>query len=616
MKRYESEEYISSEFQTVEEIKIFVAEEYKTKELINNTQEEFKVEETEIRVVDETKEVKKIDQSDTFRNKLNNIQSSISTSATSIVSTSVVLVAAVGIGVVNLEPIVDDLGSVEFVNYYVDYQQEEFGLSKDVRIHFKNDLNDGFYTIVINKENNEQKELIHNYISFENVNDESFFEVRTLDEKENIVDSFEITVNAAIYDNYLGVGSMQYDLSLNEDETHKMKMMLDEYDNQLIPQAHLTDKYGNDLDYSISIENNALIIDNIKEEEFDIHAALYEMVDGNYYSVYNYQINNFNVNNPNKVNFKRVEILNSTYSTDGSIPTQLYFDGYLSEKDKVEVTVYSQTLEEIINVEVLDLKCPLIFSDLPTDEAITFEYTYYHQGNVIGRGQYQTMLNIPPEYLDIEYEMYNPNPGDALITYNDDGTYNAYFYNNFSHSSEYEVVFKTELAIDMIPYYEYIGNDKNAAVINIEANQSYSVIHKVLVKDGINYYSIYNFYLASGSIDIMYDEDKFQLNSGVQLNEIDNKQYSVYCFAESDSDLEIVATLSTGQVVKFQVSKESANDYGNPATIDLSAYDYENVEFKVTIKCNPSYGDGYRIIESGTEIKGKIFIDNTFIFNF
>lgn len=617
MKKYEGEEYNSSEIQIIDEIQIFAAEDYKIIEHIDNSCEEFKTLETEKRVVDETPKVKKTEQGETIRKKLNNIKSSINTTATSAVSTTVALVAAVGVGVVSIEPISDDFGILEFTHYYVDYKEGESSLAHNVSIHFDKDLNEDFYTIVINEETKEEKQLLYDYVSFSNVSNETSFQIKTLNKIDKVVNSFEVIIDTQGYTDYLGVGNMEYDLISNDDGTHSLTMSFAEYDEFLVPHAYLTDLTGNELDYTVSLHDEMLIIDNIKEEEFDIKAALYKNVNNNYYSTYSYEIKEFNVNHPNKVNLKRVEILNSTYSSDGSIPTQLYFDGYLSENDRLEVEVYNEGEELLAKLEDVDIRYPVILSDLPSDELITFEYTYYHYGNIIGQSEYQTTINIPEQYLNIEYSFGAPNPLEALITYNEDGTYNAYYYNGFSSSSEYDVVCKTELAVEMVPYYEYIGKDTVSAITNIEANQFYVIIHKVLVRDGINYYSIYDYYMPSGGLEITTNEDSFELSDGLTLEEIETKKYQLNPNSNFGSDFDIVATLSTGEVIELQISKDDVNDFENLPIIDLSAYDYENVSFAVTIKHNPNFGSSWdNIFDSGIKIQGSIFIEYTYIFEF
>ena len=407
MKRIENEEYSVAENQIIDEIQYFEAEEFKIKEIISNNMEDFKVKEIQIRTLDEAPKKTSIEKPDSLRKKLNNIKTGVNTAATTTASASIALVAALGVGAIVLDPFNDnsDFGIVQYINYYVEYEEVDDVLNENVKINFEKDLNDGFYTIVINKETEEIKTLNHDFITFYNVDENTIFEVITKDEKDNIVDSFEVNVSTVSPYQYLGIGSMNYNLIQNPNDTVDLEMILEEDTDGLIPKAYLSDLNGNDLDYESVYYEDKLIINNIVDEEFNLNAFLYKEENNNYFAVQSYKIHNYNLENPINAELERVEVLNSSYSYDGSVPTEIYLDGYLSSNDYLDILVYNQTgeiIDEQLNIN--DLNYPITFNDLPTDEEVIFDYKLYHYGNVIKKGSYQTSLAIKEEYLDASYD--------------------------------------------------------------------------------------------------------------------------------------------------------------------------------------------------------------------
>ena len=84
----------------------------KIKEIISNNMEDFKVNEIQIRMLDETPKKTSIEKPDSLRKKLNNIKTGVNTAATTTASASIALVAALGVGAIVIDP-VDDI--IDFV---------------------------------------------------------------------------------------------------------------------------------------------------------------------------------------------------------------------------------------------------------------------------------------------------------------------------------------------------------------------------------------------------------------------------------------------------------------------------------------------------------------------
>ena len=621
MKRFENEEYSVAENQIIDEIQHFEAEEFKIKEIISNNMEDFKVKEIQTRTLDETSKKTSIEKPDSLRKKLNNIKTGVNTAATTTASASIALVAALGVGAIVMDPVDDviEFGTIQYINYYVEYEEVDDVLNENVKIKFEKDLNDGFYTIVINKETEEIKTLNHDFITFYNVDENTTFEVITKDEKDNIVDSFKVNVSTVSSYQYLGVGSMNYNLIQNPDDTVDLEMILEEDTDGLIPKAYLSDLNGNDLDYESVYYEDKLIINNIVDQEFNLNAFLYKEENNNYFAVQSYKIHNYSLENPINAELERVEVLNSSYSYDGSTPTEIYLDGYLSSNDYLDIRVHNRTgdiIDEYLNIN--DLNYPITFNDLPTDEEVIFDYKLYHYGNVIKKGSYQTSLAIKEEYLDASYDYWAINPGDVMATYNKDGTYNAYFNSGFKNNSEYDMIYKIELNDGIVNRYEYIGNEAIGYIHNINSNDQFSLVHKVMIKEDKTYYAIYDFYLASGSFGVSHDEEgNMELQPYLDVFETDTpKIYQFSSYQNFKEDLLVTAILSTGETLEFKVSKDSLNDYENYPSIDLNDYEYETVKFIVKVLANPIYGMGDMIIESGIDIYGDVYTEFILEFEF
>ena len=199
-----------------------------------------------------------------------------------------------------------------------------------------------------------------------------------------------------------------------------------------------------------------------------------------------------------------------------------------------------------------------------------------------------------------------------MATYNKDGTYNAYFNSGFINNSEYDMIYKIELNDGFVSQYEYIGNEAIAYIHNIDSQDQFSLIHKVMIKEDKTYYSIYNFYLASGTFGVMYENGQPLVS--IDVYETESKQ--IYEISSNDnfgSDLFVTATLSTGQVLEFVISKDSLDDY---PTIDLTDYEYETVKITIKALVNPVYGMGDLIIETGVDIIGDIYTEVILEFEF
>ena len=601
MNRTDNEEFMVEEYETIEENIIFKAEEFKVLENEKNTFEDFKSKEVDLNSAPQSSPQKKKDISKEI-NKIKNSLNSISTTVTS----TMAIVAAVGIGAVTITPpIVESIeyGEIEFVNYYIDYDYSIDGYTKDIKLCFDNLLDEGYFATVKNVSTDENNEIYNDYVIFEDVSDGILtFELMIYGQNDSLVDSSIFMVEPISTISYLGNKKLDYSLNANNDGTYDLTLILEEASSNI--DAYLTGSHGDNLEYDYTHIDNKVMFKNITHTEFNIFVGSYLNQDNNYYLQSRYEIDNFNVLKPSEVNITRLEVLNDSYNMGEGVPTYIYLDGYLTGNDFAIVNVYDASGNELNSItNITDLSKPCVFYDLPVGEDLTFEYKVYNNEKLIKEEAQITNLTIPEEYKSANYEYVTTNPGDTLITYNDDSTYNLYIYTNFTNSSQYEMLHVLQLINDGEVYHEYIGDDKVIAFENISLDKGYSMVYKVFVVDGINHYAIKDFYMASGTIESGMDEEGNFYNSGITVSSSESKKYEVYAYSYIDGDVQVEVILSTGEILNITYTKDEVRQ---GATLDLSSYEYEYLDMKVSAKVNPNYGLGDLIFDTGVTVKGNM----------
>ena len=176
-------------------------------------------------------------------------------------------------------------------------------------------------------------------------------------------------------------------------------------------------------------------------------------------------------------------------------------------------------------------------------------------------------------------------------------------YTGFANNSEFNSVYRLELQSETGPTYEYFGTDNVASFENIDLNNKYySIIYKVFIFDGINYYAIKNFALASGSVEMQKDEEGQFLNSNIKISNIAEKTYSIFAYSRVESDALVEVILSTGETINYNFTKENMKE---EIILDLTSYEYNSITIKMTVKCNPYYGMGDIILENRKKLSGQ-----------
>lgn len=717
MKRYENEEYSVDEIQGIDELVFFEAEDYKPLELLNNAKEEFKSKEIQDRIVD-ANNIPKTENKDSLNKKLNQLKTTMSGTSSTIATSMVVVTAVIGVGAVLPSSVTDNYGSVEFINYVLDYNE-----TSELLLFFDEGLEEGFYCNIVNKETGDKVELVDGVASFSDLDPDMYeFEINILNKDNDVISTDFIDIDLSL-NPYLGVGEFDYTITYNEDNTSNLYILLDAKENFNSFNFYLKSE-DNKLTYTPTIIDNFIIFEDIAESEFLIEGKSYYTENNNSHTIYNYssefdinyeiefdisaendtlslsspylvegnlnvmiqyldtneeeefvitsdEINgltktinlsrvaeeyilyidgNFYVSNPvenievtkgnyyKKVGFSklitpnintmvsldRVEILNDYYGEnyteqDYGIPTKLYFDGYLNESDSLTVNVYnsdkSQLLTSLENIKTIDK--PVEFYSLDTTMELVFEYIIYQEGTELSKEEYKTMVSIPDEYTSPYHNLNNPNPLDIYVTYNYDGTYNAYFNMNFVNHSSYDLEYKVELMMfdeeGTHIMYEYLGVDSIAAIYNIKANYSYGIRYSLFVKDGINYYAAMAPTIPSGTIEVQIEDNVILSSTSLHETEVSGV-YETYILgiAEGDIDVEIMLDKDE-QTHKISIPNDqlileydnSGEIYAFTIQLDLSMYSFETAIIKISAMTNPFYGLGNIIKSSGFEIIGN-----------
>ena len=624
MKKYENEEYCGQELQTIDEIQYFQAEDYSVLELIRNQNEEFKVSEIQKREITEEPSKKTThEKPDNLERKINNLKTSINTGASTSLSVSIVgVTVAVGVGVI-LPATTVEAQSIDFVHYVVDYQMNETNmfLEKNVRLYFDGELEDGSYCVVVNQETNETKVLDSNLVFFEGLKNENYeFSVKIYNEEDKETNKFTIDVNTSSGVDYQGLKETDYEITSNDDS---INLYLDvKGQNDLVNLMYLKGKDGSVLNYETTYLNNQLIIENIIEEEFSVYGGSYLEKDGNYYAVCNYQF--LNLNKYINLELQRVEILNSSYDYDYSSDfLKFYFDGNIIEGSYFDLIAYDQTGEKIWEEKNIDRIEPVIFSEVENIETVKFEILSYGNDNLINTIKHTVDLTKKEEYLSASYDMSMTNPGEVFVTYNNDLTYNAYMNTMFKNNSEYEIVYKVELTTEVVnefdeyetkEMYFYLGSDETTLIKDILPNEYYSLIYKVFVKDGLNYYVINDNTPPSGTLDVFSTDDGFEGYGGMYISEYDYHIYSVDFYCPVQSDIEIITTLHTGEVIIKRYSKEEVESLENAIILDLTEFEYESINITVKFIGNSHYGLGDLVLEKENNIVGNLYAPIIYIY--
>lgn len=310
-------------------------------------------------------------------------------------------------------------------------------------------------------------------------------------------------------------------------------------------------------------------------------------------------------------NLERIEILNGSYddiqSGDSiSIPTKIYLDGYLKDESYISINIYDSVNNLLDCYEkIRDIDETITFYNLDSTQLLKMEIVLYNSSNDILDVQYYDLNNsIPEEYNNLSYSVYSPNPGDVYQTYNDDGTFNAYFDMVFENNTNYDLVYKIELYQDSKVKYSLISSSRIGVIEDINIGE-YWINYSYLLKDGNIYYAIGDLTYPSGSIGVTLDENGYVVSNSIYSIPFDTPGiYDICISKEVFSDLDIKLLFDGISEETKTVVYNETNDYEYVFTLDLSNYDFTYVDVEVIGVMN-NQNENRQEIENYCNVKGN-----------
>lgn len=307
-----------------------------------------------------------------------------------------------------------------------------------------------------------------------------------------------------------------------------------------------------------------------------------------------------------EIELERIEVLNSSYDSGYSSPTKLYFDGYIKNGDYFNVEIYDSTnllIESFQNLN--NINEIITINDLDTNQELILKYELFESnGNKLTTDTYYFFATIPNEYQNLNYSSNSLNPGDVYVTYNDDNSFNAYFYINFNNETEYDLYCKIDLIKDNVPYYTLISNQIIGEIKNIDLDY-YGINYSFLLKDGLTYYAINDLVYPSGTIGYQI-EDGYSIEGYLSYNFTENEKiYELYTNSLITSDLAVKIILDGIYDFSLVVPlTEIIYDSSSTFLLDLSNYEYKEAFIEITGIMN-NYANGKEEIEEIYDVAGN-----------
>lgn len=316
----------------------------------------------------------------------------------------------------------------------------------------------------------------------------------------------------------------------------------------------------------------------------------------------------------------RMEFLDSTFDYEASNNVNyIYIDGFLDEDSYINLIVKDENNQEVSRKEnVKDLSKPIAIYDLENGINYTFNIELYKNETLVNEENYISSIDKPIELENLDVTFYGLNPGDVTLTYNDDGTYNAYFNTGFANKSEIEDIF---YCINLTSYdldtgetvinYSLQSNHPTGVIENIDPSISYSLNYYTLGKIGQNYYSLSSKTVPSGTLDYPL-EDGMIKNGYISIYEQEpgTKLYDISIPGEVGSDVDVVISLDGQEPIYITIPKLDIIDESSRSmmfTLDLKEYDFVSFDITIEGQGNMRVGD-FNFFRSIENIKGNKYV--------
>jgi hypothetical protein len=194
---------------------------------------------------------------------------------------------------------------------------------------------------------------------------------------------------------------------------------------------------------------------------------------------------------------------------------------------------------------------------------------------------YQTSLLIPSEYTSEGITYTSINPGDSSLTFNDDGTYNAYFIVDFENTSTYDAYMRIELIEglgELDPIVSY-GNSDVILLERIDPARDFTMSYGLVIKDGINYYAINSKTPPSGSLyPAIYTDRTYEIYCAPSQNYAGVYDFEFIQEITSDVTVTIILDETTTKTVTVPLSEIT----DNVVRVDMNQYTYETATITIS----------------------------------
>lgn len=307
----------------------------------------------------------------------------------------------------------------------------------------------------------------------------------------------------------------------------------------------------------------------------------------------------------------RCEIFNTTYNASYenqvNAPVYLYLNGFLNPGDTYSIEVIDVDGTVVASSDLLSgFENPVRFMNLYAEATYTFRVLL----NDVEVNQFTKELIVPAYENLPDYYCSNTNPGDAYVTYNEDGTSNVYLQMSVQ-ATTYDMYYKVTLydcsVSDDSIFYEFIGNDSIASFENIPRG-IYSIKYASMLRDGDTAYSVFDRGWPSGTLELGLDDAGRYPNSSPASAYFDSGSGVLYLDVKGTrvvGDVTLTITPESGEPLEVIVPEASFSTGGFASCeVDLSSYGLETFGLVIDGEAVFQYGQGDEI-KAATTVRGK-----------
>ena len=357
-----------------------------------------------------------------------------------------------------------------------------------------------------------------------------------------------------------------------EQVIEKVPIILDEFDGE-IGKLEVTGKY------------------NFKDESIDKYPHSINITPKQYDLNYKFDVTNIFV---------------EAFDGGDYMPTTFHFNYLVPNSYKIKISDTANNIEETTNVTN-----ELYLNSISSGDGANLKLEVLDELDNIWKtiGTYQILNSQEVNDAYVTPASTNsPNPGDSLVTYNDDGTINIYrnmmFKTNSSNTYYDAFIYNKEIEDTETRKKTYIDGHHNIS------NEQYSIIENIPEKD---YY--FHYFQVLKNNDVYYYVKKETPSGGIQVNDLINVSISgIYEESTNTTSININTYLTQDAInnkcnidgVEYEIIK---TDNGYALSIEGDAIGKE-----ITISAN-MYFNNYDDFNSNIALKGNKYKTYKFTIN-